>query len=441
MKKLAIILTLLLASQSFSQNKLTLEDCLKIALLNNKDLQISKENLSISKENKTIARAGFIPEFGLSHTSSKTKTGDATFKDRVQIPTSTGIVSKDTTITQEGGTNLNHSLGLQLSKTFSLATFKNYEQSKISLNHSKNELESLISQVVESVTQKYLDLLQAKELEKVAEENLKLSEEQLARAENLYKIGTQTKASFLQSKVSLGTDKINLINQQQNVRLAEANLSVVIGKSPFERLEISEDFTKTLPIFNLNQVFEEAKNSNFDLKVKDLEIKQSETQEKIAKSGYLPNFTGSLSYRRSNSDFGEVYSNLGENWSFSGSATVSINLFDGFEREANVQKAKLEKIIAQRNYEKEVQNLGLQIRQSYENLQTSIEVIKINQEKIVSAEEDLKLAKERYTIGSGTQLEYRDTQVALIRAKTDLVVAEFDAQKQVAKIKQLTGKE
>lgn len=441
MKKNITTSLLIFSTSLIFAQELTLENCIQIALQNNKNILISKETLKSSKEDQTISRAGFIPELNVNASSSKTKFGKTITEREIDLTDSSGAASTVLVPIESGGfTTKNNSLSASLSKTYNYATLKSYQRSNLAVEKSELELKDTKSQIVTSVTESFLDLLQAQELENVYSENVKLSEEQMQRAESLYKVGTQTKASFLQSKVSLGTDKIRLLQQKENIRVSRANLNIFLGKDPFDSLLVSENFSKVIPEINFEELILNFKNNNFSLNSKELEIKQAEKSRAIAKSGYLPNLTGSLSYGRNNSDLGEVYGNFDRNWSFTGNATLSMNLFNGFQTSANLQKAEISKIIAKRNFESTLQNLSLELLRTYEKLQTTIQVIKINLEKIESAEEDLKLAKERYSVGSGTQLEYRDTQVALIKAKADLVISEFDAQKALAKLNELTGK-
>ena len=67
------------------------------------------------------------------------------------------------------------------------------------------------------------------------------------------------------------------------------------------------------------------------------------------------------------------------------------------------------------------------------------EIIPINQDVVSSAEEDLKLAQERYSIGSATILEVLDAQVSLIRSNSTLINTIHDARMQEMSLKALLG--
>ena len=58
---------------------------------------------------------------------------------------------------------------------------------------------------------------------------------------------------------------------------------------------------------------------------------------------------------------------------------------------------------------------------------------------VAAAEEDLKLARERYSLGSATILEILDAQVSLIRSNSTLINTVHDARVQEASLKALLG--
>jgi outer membrane protein TolC len=116
------------------------------------------------------------------------------------------------------------------------------------------------------------------------------------------------------------------------------------------------------------------------------------------------------------------------------------NLFNGFSDYLNYEKA----IIAERNQAivkaRTERNIKQSLLAAYDNYQSAIEVIKINELNLESASEEYRLATERRIVGSATQLEVRDAQVNLTRAEQSLVEARFNALKALAQIEELTGK-
>ena len=67
------------------------------------------------------------------------------------------------------------------------------------------------------------------------------------------------------------------------------------------------------------------------------------------------------------------------------------------------------------------------------------ELIPIYEDVLVSAEEDLRLAQNKYELGSATILELLDAQLAVLQASSTLVTTKYDAAIQLANLDQLLG--
>ena len=74
-----------------------------------------------------------------------------------------------------------------------------------------------------------------------------------------------------------------------------------------------------------------------------------------------------------------------------------------------------------------------------ESLKNYSEIIPLNRTIVISAEEDLKLVRERYSLGSATILEVLDAQVSLTRSNSTLINTIHEARMQEASLKALLG--
>ena len=68
-------------------------------------------------------------------------------------------------------------------------------------------------------------------------------------------------------------------------------------------------------------------------------------------------------------------------------------------------------------------------------------LIKAREEEVTSAEEDLKLAEERYRVGAGTALELIDAQVTYTSAQSNHVQALYDHKLALAQLEKAMGQE
>jgi outer membrane protein len=125
---------------------------------------------------------------------------------------------------------------------------------------------------------------------------------------------------------------------------------------------------------------------------------------------------------------------------FQARLTITLPLFANFQRPAQVAEAKA----SQQDMEESVRAraLGVQteVSQAYLNLMAAFQTIAIQDTNRTAAQEQLQLATDRYTIGSGSFLELQDAQVAALRAASDYVGAVYDYHRALAALEAAVGR-
>jgi outer membrane protein len=125
---------------------------------------------------------------------------------------------------------------------------------------------------------------------------------------------------------------------------------------------------------------------------------------------------------------------------FSAGITVSLPLFTGFGRQLRVSQARAQ----QQDAEEGVRARALQVRTEVQArwlaLQTSHKAIAVQAASRDAAREQLRLAQDRYRLGSGTSLELSDAQNAVARAEGDYVNAVYDYHKALAALEAAVGR-
>ena len=152
-----------------------------------------------------------------------------------------------------------------------------------------------------------------------------------------------------------------------------------------------------------------------------------------------PTLSAFFSYNRSHEGFAKVYGSWDKNWNMNWGLSLRWNLFNGFNDKVRIQKNKL----AHRSYlvtqEETKRNLKSEIVNQIDTFNSYLEIIDINEDNLEAAQEEFRLAEERYRIGSGTALEVREAQVNLNRAEQTLVAAKYNARMTQASLEQILG--
>jgi outer membrane protein len=122
------------------------------------------------------------------------------------------------------------------------------------------------------------------------------------------------------------------------------------------------------------------------------------------------------------------------------SATISLPIFTGFGRSLRLQQARE---LAQ-DAQESVRAQALQVRSDVQSrhlaLGTSFKAIAVQAQSRDAARDQLRLAQDRYRLGSGTALEVSDAQNSVQRAEGDYVNAIYDYHKALAALEAAVGR-
>ncbi|MDZ7262848.1 MAG: TolC family protein [candidate division KSB1 bacterium] len=447
---LIVSLAVVLAGNLYAQGErpLSLEDCINIALKNNSQLRNAERNVNRAGAAALGSWSGVLPRINSSFASGRFIQGDRLRKTDVPvgIDTTTGkVIYAQREIIQEGVSRYSHYARVSLSQNIfdwgqSWNLIKRANAGHSSAEHS---LVSTRQAVIFNVKQKYYDLLKAIKLEQVYNESVTRAEEQLKRTQSMYEIGSVALADVYKARVNLGTAKSNLITQRNLVAMARANLNTALGREPDMPLEVVELEPEELPLpYTFEQAREIALEHNPELKSLENEVRMAEYEVKNAKVDYLhlPTIGASISYSRDNEIFNRVYTNqLNRDFSVSLGISIDLNIFNGFSDKAQYEQSSINYQIAKENLLDRKRTLIAEVKQAFLSLQAYKEIAELNEENLKSAEEDLRLAQERYRVGAGTLLEVIDAQVALTSARSQLVSAKYNAKVAQAQLEAAMG--
>jgi outer membrane protein len=125
---------------------------------------------------------------------------------------------------------------------------------------------------------------------------------------------------------------------------------------------------------------------------------------------------------------------------FGANLTISLPIFTGFSRSLRLSQARAQEDDA----EEEVRARRLQVRTDvhsrYLALQTAFRAIGVQGTSRQAAQDQLRLAQDRYRLGAGTALEVSDAQNALQQAEGDYINAVYDYHKAIAALEAAVGR-
>ena len=435
---LGIILMLLITLPASAQTQmpsapLTLERAIEIALDNKVDVEIAKERQHIAAAEKSSAWNNYLPSISANASGSRTRQGEGErFFNGVKFQA-------------DASTNEYFETGVSVNQTiYAGGAIRNSNKlADIGLDQSEVQYESTREEVILNVTSAYLDLLRAHELIKVYSKTLESSQAQVGFVRERYNLGAVAKNDVLKAETRAGSDKINLLQQENQFEQRKRRLNLSMGRSPMAQIALPE-FSYNTPTYPaLDQAKTAAMQNNKTLRDLELNIRQSQLSLNLAQANFLPDLNGFFSYDRNGYRPKDLYNDLNKNWSYTIGLRMSIPIYNSnggsMKTRPLIQRRKAELSIAQKNYTDAKLQVEMQVENLIQQLDTYEEIIELNELNLQSAEEDLRLAREQYNVGQATLLDVLDAQANLTNARRVLVYTKFDAKTVEAELNRVMG--
>ncbi len=125
---------------------------------------------------------------------------------------------------------------------------------------------------------------------------------------------------------------------------------------------------------------------------------------------------------------------------FGASLTISLPIFTGFGRTLRLQQAREQEQNAEEGLRAQALQVGADVNSRFLALATDYKAISVQASSRDAARDQLRLAQDRYRLGSGTALEVSDAQNSVQRAEGDYVNAIYDYHKALAALEAAVGR-
>lgn len=401
--------------------KITLEDALKIALENNKEIK------KVKFENEGIygryleERSQAFPKINVLGSGSKQM--DETFYKFSQ-----GLFPKEQDVL-----SYNISLSQTLYSWGKIGAAVRAAQ--LALDSTEVSLKLSEEEIKKETIEAFYDVLFQKELIRISRENLKQKENHLREAEGKFELGVGTEYDILAAKVNYENAKVNLLKAENGLNILKERLKFILGIDyeidPVGELELVKEDEITF-----ENAFAVALKERKELKLQELIEKGRYEFIKIQKSQNKPKVFLDAYFERRNLKAGEMDLNV-SSWNYT--LNLSIPLFDGFRTKGSVLEAESEYNKAKLEHEKLIDAVRLEIKQAIFELEEAKKVLKASEETLKLAEKWCQMAEEGYKLGVKTNLDVEDAQLNLSNAKVNLAKAKKDYIISQTKLKKAMG--
>lgn len=403
-----IILTLLiLASLSplLAQKKLTLEDAISIALQRNTSLNKTKNNLLTNESQLKNAYGELLPTIGAQAQWNWQRINDVGgtqrdfFGNVVNIPPS-----------QTDSRYYSIGVGGSITLFDGLANISYVNQKEYSLKAAQFYFEKAKQNVVYQTTDYYYQVLNAQELKRVREDNVKYYQKFYETVQERNRLGSVAKADVYTAQVQLGNAELLLIQAQNAYETALSNLLNYLGLNVLEDYELVDPFggkdvidtdAYMKDFEDIQTMVSVALDNRFDFKSQEFTVNAAAKGLTIARSGLLPSISGNYSWSTSAVDLNKLFNRK----IFSIGMTLSFPIFSNWATENQIQLAQVNYKNAQEDLMALERQIKIEIKQGYLDLLAAKKSLDVATKNVIAAEENRKINQERYNLGSGTILD------------------------------------
>lgn len=410
---ITIVSTILILSSVSNAQDLSLNDCVNLALDKKETLQSAQFDLQSAKAGKIGALSNILPSISFGGGRSETNYGNDDIFDT--DPSWSAGFSGSQNIYDGGG------------------WWNRIAQAKNNYFISQQMERQVATSVIAEVHRTYFQLLKNQQLVEVAQQNLELTEQQVELAQKRYDLGAAKKTDLLKSQVARGTANAALINQQARLYTAIAELKNAMGMIGNGReIKLSDELAPLQTIPKLTEAVDILRENNPGVLATEAQLKDVKIRKKLVTAQRLPSLNASANYSAADKELSGLTDALQDDWVMTTGLNLSFPIFTGMALSTQSQQAKLAVQKQENDVTTFTNDAIVQLENVWGYVNDFSKIIPINEEILVSAEEDFKLVSERYRLGSASILELLDAQISVTRARVDLVSSKYDARIQEA---------
>ena len=301
--------------------------------------------------------------------------------------------------------------------------FYNYKIKSTLVEVEQNNKRIYTRQVVSEVKTAYFRYLMTIQINKLLLQTRQLLEENLRVSRKLYENDKVTKEVVYRSEAELSELDQQILQAEKSEELTKSYFNFLLNRPLDQDIIVSEE---DLPILkeegDLTAAFQLAVRQREELKLMELSVEASKKGIKLNQSAFLPSVFAALDYGFQ----GEEYRFTSSDDFWMASAILRWNLFNGFQDQARIQQAKIEKKQQQMKYAEVENQIKLQVQEIYNNVKVSQKTIQAAEDRLLSARKSFEIVDRKYREGILPHIVYLDARNNLTRSEINSVINRYE---------------
>jgi outer membrane protein len=421
-------------AQDNVEPRLTLKDAVQLALKRNPEMQIAQDELDGLNGKIKEVRSGAYPQvtlqgYGLRMrdpsvlNSSSFDNVPKEFKDAL-VPEASNMFDLGLDVKQPIFTAGKVRTALRLAQE--------------SLLEKKASMEAVRQQLTFKVLQAFNDFLLAEANREIVKETHQQRLKHLEQARIRFKNGVATEIDVLRSEVNVANLEPELIRADNRMRLARAAINNLI----IADLEASTPLVGVLeyhpwPAGSLEEIQKRTLELRPELQVARKQVQQARLTQSLAQAEnkLTVDMEGQYGYavRKPKNLFDSDFSRWNLTFNF------KLPLFDSGRKSGLLAQAFSRVHTAEQRLAQLENNIRLEIKQAYDDMQSSAKAITAARLNVGQAEKVLSMMQSNYQFGAATTLDVIDSQTALSLARNSQINATYDYEMAKARLRLASG--
>lgn len=431
-RSLIIIVLVSFFTSGFSQELITLEQAIALALENNYDVRIAQTNLKAAATDNDYALAAFLPQLNANGNYTITDT-DQDF--RFENPAS-----------NRSGNAKSNSYGGSLQLVWTLfdgtkmfATRERIEELEL---QGTLQVKDQMVNTISSIITNYYDVIRQKQQLRAIQEQMSVNEERVKLAERKLQVGTGAKPELLQARVDLNAQRASVVQQETLIIQLKENLNTLLDMKLPENYDVADTILINATL-QRDEILGKVNTNNFGLLAteRNLQIAKLTLRERRAERIPTLNFVGAYNLTHNDNvrlinPFSALQTDFqGINYGL----TLTVPILNAFNTQRLVQQSKIvyDRQELQLNQQRTIVNAAA--RNAFTNYQNSLSILTIEEENILLAKENVSIALESFKRGNSTFIELRTAQQSLETAYNRLINARYNAKVAETELLRLSG--
>ena len=324
----------------------------------------------------------------------------------------------------------------------------NISKLELDFQASVADLEKAKSDISVNIASTYLEILFAKELVKVSEDQLRVTGLTIKQINEKVEAGSLARGSLLEIEAQAAGEELNLVNAKNQLQLSKLKLTQLLELSLKDNFDVEvpklPEISAEASIVSSVDVYKSALLTRPEIKGSDLRYQSSQYQLKMARGSLYPTISlyanANYTYNNKNQTINRD-PNTGEIISFSDidffkqlknfqsksvGLQINIPIFTRFQNKLQINNARLQVL----NTELELENTKKLLRADIETAQTNaiaaLNRFTSNQKAVSSMREAFRYSEEKFSVGLVNAVEYNTAKTKLAKSESDLLQAKYE---------------